>query len=497
MPRTRADWRLLAGLGLVIVVAAVLRIVHLGDHLPTLVAPDEPTVMDRAIDLVRGRGGPNLYDWPPASMNLLALLMKAFGHVGSYLFGRGVFVAVSLIVVALTGYLGFALADDGPTARRYTAWGAAGLMAVGYVSVRLSRQVHPDHLQAAFVAGSLLCTFRYDADRSHRALAGAGVLAGLAAATKYLGGLVVLPAVVAACRRRADLAFLAAATVAGVLCGAPQVLTHAGQVWDGLSFQLSHESGGHLGYDGDGPSWWFHLTHSLPGNWGWPVTFLAVGGVVWCAVKGTRRQRLALVYIVPTFLVIGAARVRFPHYILPVVPVLAPYAIVAALRIAPRIRLTPLVAVTALALVVLPTVANDVRLVRTAGTDDTRIAASAARTRLPDDVPVWTERYGVLDGKRVTLVPALGDRPDVLGCRCVAVISSYVEERYRRESKRYAAQVWVYDAIRATGRIIETIRPSHLLRYDWDLLPDNGMGDVPLTGDVGLVGPTLTFVDLR
>src|SRR4051812_28996315 len=44
--RRQADVVLLLGVGAVVVLAAVLRLVHVGAHLPGLVTPDEPTVMD-------------------------------------------------------------------------------------------------------------------------------------------------------------------------------------------------------------------------------------------------------------------------------------------------------------------------------------------------------------------------------------------------------------------------------------------------------------------
>ena len=55
----------------------------------------------------------------------------------------------------------------------------------------------------------------------------------------------------------------------------------------------------------------------------------------------------------------------------------------------------------------------------------------------------------------------------------------------------------MYDALRAKGRVVAVIGPRRHLAYDWDLLPQWGLRHIPLTGAVGLVGPTITILDLR
>src|SRR2546430_15727454 len=69
--RRQADVVLLLGLGAVVVLAAVLRLIHIGAHLPGLVTPDEPTVMNRALGLLHGRI-PQQWDWPTGAMDVLA-----------------------------------------------------------------------------------------------------------------------------------------------------------------------------------------------------------------------------------------------------------------------------------------------------------------------------------------------------------------------------------------------------------------------------------------
>ena len=484
MPR-RTLW---LGLAAIALGALVPRVVHLGAHLPQLVSPDEPTVMDRALALLDG-DTPREWDWPQGAMTVLAVAVGPVRVITPWLdgtpwlFGRVLFALVGVSVVVLTGLLGHAL-----TGRRAVAWLAAGLVAVSYLGVRLSRSLQPDHLQLAFVLGSLLCAFRYDERRSWRWLVAAGGLAGMAGATKYLGVLVVGPAAVLAVlhRRPRDLLVLAGATVAGFVVLAWGALVAPGEFWDGLSGQFGHQAGGHLGYDGDTPGWWFHATRSLPGNWGWVVTVLGAVGTVLALVRGDRRLRLTAVLAVGLFVVVGLSRVQFPHYVLILLPLLA----VLGAAAVPRHGL----AVAAVVVSLVPTLADDVRLVRAAGAPDTREVVDATLAALRG--PVWTERYASLPG-RGTPIGDFGSRPDAVDCDCYAVLSSYMEERFRREPATYAAQVANYDRIREAGRVVLVVAPEPRLAYNWDVLPRWGLDDLPVLGAMRSVGPTITVLDLR
>ncbi len=496
-----------------VVLAALLRLPHLDTGLPQVVGPDEPTVMDQARLVAEGIA-PDRFDWPPAAMELLAGAMVLAPGVDAadspYLFARLLFVAVSLAVVALAGALGARLAGSGGAAeRRLVAWGTAGLTAVSFLSVRLSRQVHPEHLQLLFMLGAVLVALDYDRDRRWSLAAAAGGLAGLAGATKYLGVLAVVPlagavvfsALPPATRVR-HLVLGAAATVGGFVLGAPVILARWGSFVAGLDYQFRHQGGaGHLGYDAEGPAWWFHLGQSLPGNWGWPITVAAVAGALAVARRGTRAQRLVLGLALALFAVVGLFRVRFPHYVVILIPFLAPYAVVAARRLAGCSGLRPArasaLAGAALALVAVPTVVDDVRLLRVGAGTDTRLVAAGVVEDL--EGPVWAEPYALAPPLADRVVPAVGADPGVVGCRCVLVLSSYMEDRYRREPDRYVEAVAAYDAVRAGGRTLAVVEPTLPLDYDWDLLPGWGLDRIGIgAGAGGLVtGPTLTVVDLR
>jgi 4-amino-4-deoxy-L-arabinose transferase-like glycosyltransferase len=421
-----------------------------------------------------------------------------------WLFGRVVFALVGVLAVVLTGLLGSALAGGRaePRQRRLVAWIASGLLAVSWLSVRLSRSIQPDHLQLVFVLGALLCALRYDrrTPRSTWWLAGAGLLAGAAGATKYLGVLVVVPTAVFVVHRRRrgavrDLAVLAGTTAVGFLALAWGALAEPGAFWDGLTGQFGHQAGGHPGYEGQSTGWWFHATTSLPGNWGWGITVLAALGTVVVLVDGDRRQRIVALFAIGLFAVVGLSRVEFPHYMVIVLPLLAVLAALLVERVVDHASpVHAAIALVGIVLFVTPTIADDVRLVRAQNATDTRELVDPFLRSL--DGPVLVEWYASLPATGIAIgdVPA---RPDVVDCNCYLVLSSYREDRYRRHPRKYAREIAAYDRVRAAGTVVRVVGPHPRLAYNWDVLPRWGLDRVPLTGHISVVGPTITVLDLR
>jgi hypothetical protein len=490
-----------------VAIGAAFRLVSIGAHLPQLIGPDEPTVVDRAIKMMHGTTNPGIFGWPTGSMLFLAGFVKvaswfdgsvATATASLYRFSRIVFALVGVTVIALTGALGARVAPD-KDRRALAATLAALIMALAYVSVRTSRAVGPDHLQVAFALASLLCALAYDEGRKPMwSLAGAGAFAGLAAGTKYLGGLIVIPIVVAVLwrpwdRRRVSrqLGLVVLTGAAGFILAVPAVFTAPGAVRSGIGDQLGAQASGHLGYDGLSNGWWYHLSQSLPGSWGWVVTVLVIVGVVVAIGWGTRAERLTLAFALPTALVLGASKVRFPHYMLLTMPFFAVLACSALTRLTSRaVKPIAIAAVVVVVLSLVPSAVNDLRLVRAARGTDTRELAAAEVARLRG--PVRAEQYATPSGSY-----NFGETPSIVDCKCYAVISSYMEDRYRREPKRYARQVAVYDALRQRGKVVDVIGPRRHLAYDWDVLPQYGLSSLPALRSMGATGPTITVLDVR
>lgn len=496
-------------------VAVGLRLVGLTAGLPELPAADEPFIADRALEVAGGELTPSRWDWPPLVFSVLGGAVRAASLAGAgidqraevYVPGRYLFVGISLLLVAATGWLA-AEALAGRRHRRAVAIGSAAVMAVSYLTVHGARSMHPEQLQALLAVGSLAVLLRYErTGRRPALLAAAGGLAGLAAATKYLGGIVAVPVALAVLTapgmswaRRAGRAGLAggAAVVGFVAATSGAALTDLGGLIDGLAFQLSHQTGGHLGYEAQGPGWLFHLTRSYPGTWGWPLTVLGLVGTAAALVWGGRRMRLVASAAVPVWLLASVSQVRFPHYIeitLPVVAVLG-LTLVAALVAdrSPRLGAT---AVAAVLVTLLPTVLHDVRLIRAELAPDTRMAALERIPDLRRMGPVVTEGFAPASTGADRDVSAAGNHPDLLDCDCILLLNSHKEGQFRRRPDLYAPYVAFYDRLRERGRTIEVIAPRRDLSYRWQLLPRHGLAGIPLTGPVGRVGPTLTVLDLR
>ena len=494
-----------------VVVTCLLRFDGLTAHLPALLAVnvDEPTVVTRALGIVHGHL-PTLYDWPTGSMLFLAVPFELVGHLAPswfeknpYLVARYPFAAVSVSVVLLTGGLA-SLMPERRSERVTTAFLASAAVAVSYLCVENGRLILPDQLQVALLLAAMICVLFYDRSRSRSWLVAAGILAGLSAGTKYLGGFVILPALGAVLlewrrgwtRAAVDSALLAGAALVGFVASVPAIVVHTHDVLVGLHYQFGHQAGGHLGYDLASNGWWYYLTQALPGNWGWVLTGFAMAGLVLVAAQGTRRQRLTLLFVVPVFTVLGASKIQFPHYLIIIVPMLAIYAAIGVVWAYRHLRrwggpLPAFVLAALLLLSVVPTVVNDMKIVRSARAPNTQLVANRVVGRLPG--PVWAEPYTVAVPTKNEIDGAVvGQSAAVLSCRCYVVISSFMEDRYRQEPAKYGSAVAIYDAVERQGRLVATIAPGRLLSYDWMELPQYGIDTLPLTGPTGLVGPRIT-----
>ncbi|HEX2028399.1 MAG TPA: phospholipid carrier-dependent glycosyltransferase, partial [Nitriliruptorales bacterium] len=500
---TRTAWRdpvLVGGLVAVLALAAALRTVTLTAHLPQLVAPDEPTTVERAAAALRGDLVPPAWDWPPTAAYLLAGVARVLAavrpqlldadHADLYTLGRWVSALVSVVVVALTALLA-SVVVTGHRARRLVVLGATATVAVSYLAVRNARITHPEQLQLAFLLVSLVLTTRLRSGAGRWTLAGAGVAAGLAGATKYVGLIAALPLALEVARRgdraaRARrLSLAAGATTAGFLLGTLGTAYQVADLWEGLTGQLRHQAGGHLGYEADLGGWWFHLTHSLPGNFGVVVTALALIGLALVFARRAPRAVPLAVTLVPLLGLAAVTRVRFPHYVLVDVPLLAVLAWLALDRTvawlrprAGRVVAAACVAVVAVSLV--PALVDDVRLIRASRSTDTRELALRVVEELPAEAVVWAEDRSLPLG--APGVRPWSGEPTVLDHGGYLLLSSHMEERYRRRPDLYADEVAVHAAVRARGDVVAVVRPSLDLSYRWDLLPRWGLRRVPLAG---------------
>ncbi|MGI9016499.1 MAG: glycosyltransferase family 39 protein [Euzebya sp.] len=491
------------GVGGAVLLALMLRVMNIFD---APIRTDEPTITLRAVAAAQGQLVPSGFDYPPFAAYVLAVVLRLVAVVDPdvlvdpYPVSRLVFLVLSCVGVGLVGWLGVLVGGEDPRRRLLFGVGSAVALAVSFSNVRLGAHARPDQVQLLTTVFALIATILWSRIRSMRWLVLAGVGAGLAAATKYVGGVVVLTtvaAILAAHGRdwrtsvRDTTLFGAVSMVFFVIGTAGTVIIDTPGFIAGFTGEFSHQAGRHLGYEPNGNALVFHLTQSLPGNWGWPMTIAALAGIGLSVWQGSRAERLIVIFAVTGMGFAILSQVRFPHYVLLALPALAILAMVTVDRLW-RLDMRAGVAVLLLLVVSLvPVSFNAIRSGRVLGAPSTQDLAIPLENVYSDELVI--EAYTARGVDRVATLYTVADDPSLVTCGCVVAISSYQEDRYRNRPDLYPDQIAAYDQIRDVGEQIGGVSPGRPLAYNWDLLPQWGIGDIPLTGDIGPVGPAISL----
>jgi Flp pilus assembly protein TadD len=226
------------------------------------------------------------------------------------------------ILVALTALL----------ARRHVGWKAAlcgaFLLAVNPFAVAQSQRAGAEPLFAVLVAASLLASGRAAETLSRPRVLAAGVAIGLAAATKWSGWLLLLPAAIAFPGRRAGggnrfeaFAVLLLGALLAFAVAAPNVVLWPGDALDGLRFESFRMRAAPFGAADGEIAIGRYALELLPGAVGWPA--LACGALgLWVLARGRKRTGLAFVaYAAAHLLALGVWRRAESRYLLAIVPV--------------------------------------------------------------------------------------------------------------------------------------------------------------------------------
>ena len=241
-----------------------------------------------------------------------------------YLIGRVLTVGMGVGTVWATYALGLRL------------WGrragllAAGLLAVTPLHAQQGHWLTVDVPAAFWGTLSLLCAAKAlepaPGPAARRAVLWAGVLAGLAAATKYNMALMLAP-VLAAClliRRPAWMGVgLAAFAVAFVLACPGCVLETALFLSHvrAEAIHVSREPG--PTFQGTGNGFAYLFLHTLSAGLGWPALLLALAAAVYAGYRRAPGDKLLAAFAVPYGIVISLAAVRYARYAVPLLPLLA------------------------------------------------------------------------------------------------------------------------------------------------------------------------------
>jgi hypothetical protein len=320
--------------------ALALRLVAFKTGLPFVYNADENAhFVPRAIGMFGHSLNPDYFINPPAFTYLLHILYGiwwggrdavgaafAADPATAFAIARAAAAACGVIAVALLAWAGVRMLEA-----RAAGLVAALLLAVAFLPVHYSHLALNDVPTLVGVCLSLVGTagiYRRRGRMPDFAIAGVGL--GLACATKYTGGIVLLPLLAAAAvtpgvsvpRRLAGLVLAGVLSGLAFLIANPYALLDSGAFREGLTQQseAAGDAAGKLGQAWDNGYGYYLWT--LTWGLGWVPLVLAFGGAVWLAL---RDWRLALILIpAPIVLVIflGSQGRYWARWLLPVYPIL-------------------------------------------------------------------------------------------------------------------------------------------------------------------------------
>lgn len=418
-------------LAAVVLAALLVRGWGIGFGLPhTLCRPDERTIVKVALGFFSGDPNPHFLAYPTFYMYVLFgayLLLYAPGRLlGAYrtpadllpdlgsdptllfLIDRSLAAALGTATVLVVYRLGTCLFD------RRTGLLAACFLAFAFLHVRESHFGVTDVPLTFLITLATLLIARAAGDARASRWAAAGLVAGLASATKYSGALIVPAALIALAafsandprrgfdsrgvrlqvdgsavrrvrvqsdpRMRLALIFLLALVLA-VFSASPYVVVEFRTFITDALPELRHLRLG----EGDisVPGWQQHLVMSLRYGVGWPLLAAGIAGLLGLALRDRRRATLAGAFPLIYFAAIGSGRATFARYAVPLVPFLCLGAAVTTAQTADRIarafriRRVGFVAAALATALILPSAASVLRFDAILARPDSRLLAGA------------------------------------------------------------------------------------------------------------------------
>ncbi len=348
-------------LGLVLVGALVVDLIGIGWGLPFLYHPDEPTNLMAVGHMVQqGTLNHGQWQYPAFSFDIQALVNAAavgigtaFGwvtgaadadhitmivtgvgrlsHPAYLVIGRVVSVIESVATVAAAAWMARLVTPD-----RRAMWMTPLLVAILPISVGFAYYMTPDPvsgLTSTLAVCGALWAYRRP---SWQTYAFTGVMVGLAASSKYncaIVGISLIAAHLLSSDRGRWLRLLLAAgcAIAAFLVTTPYAIFDFHSLVQGLKFDETHYSTGHIGAQGDSPGTnlrWIFDSYGL--------FLVGLVGLWWARA----RRELVIVgaFVVAYYVVLSSVTVRFERNLLPLIPALALLVVIGGLEIWDRAR---------------------------------------------------------------------------------------------------------------------------------------------------------------
>ncbi len=231
---------------------------------------------------------------------------------------------VSLFAGAATAAIAFALG-------RRIAGPMAGLLSGAFVAIAPAHVVHsrfmtPDVLATALIGAALLFAVRAldpkDAKARLSPATWCGLLAGLSASVKYTGILVLLSLYAALALRKREGWLREALVATGVavltfLATTPGVFLETSEFLHDFTFELRHTATGQeLFFTGTASGFVFHLLNLFVGV-GPVLILMALAGLGWAAYRRHTWSFVLLAFLLPYYVLIGRAEVKYMRYTFP------------------------------------------------------------------------------------------------------------------------------------------------------------------------------------
>jgi 4-amino-4-deoxy-L-arabinose transferase-like glycosyltransferase len=343
----RPTFWMMAGL---LAVAAFVRFRALDFGLPhTQARPDETAIIDPVRTLLSGHL-PHFYDYP-----WLFLWIVAIAYIGYFAWGAAAgtfrslsemlaswplhwepFFLIPRAISALAGTvsilivfrLGRQLRDDA------TGIVAALFLAFAFLHVRSSHFGTTDVVMTGLIVAAVSLLLEAHRTRSRRLFLCAGLVSGLAAATKYNAVILAVPMLVSHLmtvwdagtdRRRAwldsGIVYFSIPFAIAFAVGVPFVVLDRGPFLDAMG-ELAHALRvGDVRMD-LGNGWLYHLTFSLRYGLGLPILVAGLAGAILLLWLEPRTGILLLSFPIAYYIVAGSIRLLFVRYAMPIVPFL-------------------------------------------------------------------------------------------------------------------------------------------------------------------------------
>jgi len=309
--------------------------------------PDEPTLVELGSRIAEtGDLNPRFFNYGSLPAYLSAAVLGATGLSAAPPGACGPYLALRLVSLAFgLGTIVWAGLLAGRLAGRREQWIAAGLVAVTPIHVICSSYATVDSLATFLLAAAVFFGFRLLDDSRLKHYALAGLSAGLAASTKYVGlSALLVPLVCAVWRERrlrlprSDWIGLCVAAVCALGAFAlttPYALLDGTTFWRDFAFELQHKREGGTTVPPGVSGLAYLFCTALPAGLTWPLAVAMGAGLLLALRRRDRAVPLAM-WLAWLLLVTGNGREVFARYVMPLVPFAAVAVAGLASRLGPR-----------------------------------------------------------------------------------------------------------------------------------------------------------------